>query len=98
MNKTIEIYRNYGCLAAEKRIKYTFGAPSSTATCSDRMTVEIPDGWELAENYMGQSIVEAPWGWTYMINEVLAGNEYPCFISMDKDMKEHRYMLKVVER
>lgn len=97
MNKTIEIYRNYGCLAAEKRIKYTFSAPNSTATCSDRITVEIPEGWELAENFMGQTIVEAPWGWTYMIDDVLHGDKVPCFIALDKDMREQKIFLKEVK-
>ena len=97
MNKTLEIYRNYGCLGAEKRIVYTYGGRASTATCSDKITVEIPDGWELAENFMGETIVEAPWGWTYMINEVLRGDKRPCFIAMDKEMREQRIFLKVVE-
>lgn len=43
MKNSIEIYKNYGCLAAEKRNLYTYGAPHATAVCSDKMTVEIPD-------------------------------------------------------
>lgn len=96
--KTIEIYCNYGVLAAEKRNIYTFGAPHATATCSDKMTVVVPDGWELYQNQMGQTMVTAPWGWSYEINEVLQGNEKPCFYAMDKDMKGHRAHLEEVTK
>ena len=67
----IKIYCNYGCLSAEKRNVYTYGCPDSTATCWDEMTVEIPEGWEAYENYMGRLVVTAPWGTNYIINEVL---------------------------
>lgn len=59
----IEIYRNYGCLTAEKRSLYTYGAEHATAVCSDKMTVEIPEGWTLSETVSGGMIVTAPWGW-----------------------------------
>ena len=95
--KTIEIYCNYGVLAAEKRNVYTFGAEHPHATCSDRMTVVVPDGWELYQNQMGQTMVTAPWGWDYDINEVLAGDKSPHFIAVDKDGKERRFMLKIIE-
>ena len=75
MKNTIEIYCNYGVLAAEKRHVYTYGGQHMHATCSDKMTVIVPDGWELFENVMGTLMVEAPWGWTYEINEVLPGHE-----------------------
>lgn len=95
--KTIEIYCNYGVLAAEKRNIYTFGAEHPHATCSDKMIVVVPDGWELYEAVSGDLAVTAPWGWNYEINDVLAGDEYPHFIAVDKDGKERRFMLKIIE-
>ena len=95
--KTIEIYENYGCLAAEKRKVYTYGAEHATATCCEKITAEIPDGWELFENTMGQKMVKAPWGWEYGINEVLKGNERPEFCAMDKNGNLKRFALKVIE-
>ena len=85
--QTIEIYKNYGVLAAEKRNVYTFGAPASTATCSDKMTVVVPDGWELYQNEMGRTMVTAPWGWDYDINEVLTDIKgRAAFRALDKNM------------
>lgn len=40
----IKIYCNYGTLGAEKRKKYTFGGPDSTADCWEEITVETPEG------------------------------------------------------
>lgn len=97
MRKSIEIYCNYGVLGAEKRNIYTYGEQHSRATCSDRMTVFIPDDWDVFQNDAHQTIVEAPWGWFYPINEVLQGNKKPCFYAMDKDMKGHRCYLEMVE-
>lgn len=91
---TIEIYCNYGVLAAEKRNVYTFGAEHPHATCSDKMTVVVPDGWELYQNQMGQTMVTAPWGWDYDINDVLQGDEYPHFRAYDKNMVLHVYRLE----
>lgn len=90
----IKIYCNYGTLGAEKRKKYTFGAPHSAADCWEELTVETPEGWEAFENPMGELMVKAPWGWDYEINEVLQGDEKPCFFALDKDRKGHRYYLK----
>ena len=92
----IKIYCNYGVLAAEKRNVYTYGAPHSTATCWDEMTVEIPEEWESYENNTGELMVTAPWGWSYSINEVLQGNEKPCFYALDNNMGGHRQYLKVL--
>ena len=86
--KTIEIYCNYGVLAEEKRNVYTFGAEHPHATCSDKMTVVVPDGWELYQNQMGRTMVTAPWGWDYDINEVLTDiNGRAAFRALDKNMR-----------
>lgn len=83
--KTFTGYINYGCLAAEKRKVWTAGVKHTTATCSDKVEISIPDGWELFENGAGELCVTAPWGWTYALSEVLSGNEYPRFFAYDKD-------------
>ncbi len=94
----IKIYCNYGVLAAEKRKVYTYGMPHPTAACWDEMTVEIPDGWETFENAMGKLMVTAPWGFVYPINEVLQGNENPCFYALDKNMNGCRQYLRVLDK
>lgn len=94
---TINIFKNYGCLAAEKRNIYTYGAEEATAVCSDVLTVEIPNDWEIGKNCHGDPILLSPWGWNYEVNEVLAGNEHPYFIVTDKDGKTHKYKLHVID-
>lgn len=94
--KTIEIYCNYGVLAAEKRNVYTFGGEHPHATCSGKITVVVPEGWELYQNQMGQTVVAAPWGWDYDINDVLQGNEYPYFRAYDKNMNMKVFKLEEV--
>lgn len=84
--KTIEIYCNYGVLAAEKRNIYTFGAKSERGTCADKMTVFVPDDWKLYTGQTGELMVEAPWGWCYDINEVLTDRQgHPAFSVLDKN-------------
>ena len=95
--KTIEIYRNYGCLAAEKRNVYTSGNSHATAAAWDKITIEIPAGYEAFENEFGETIIEAPWGMTYTVNELLAGDEKPMFRAYDADQKLHQVALKVIE-
>lgn len=92
----IKIYCNYGVLGAEKRKKYTFGAPHVTADCWEEMTAETPEGWEPFKNDTGKLMIKAPWGWSYEINEVLQGNEKPCFYALDKNMDGRRKYLKVI--
>ncbi len=97
MDKTIEIYKNYGCLASEKRCRYTFGAEHSTAACSEKLTVRIPDGWDWYENEYGCTILQAPNGFSYKVDEVLFGDAYPYFMTFDRDGKERRERLEVVD-
>lgn len=97
MSETIEIYKNYGVLGAEKRSVYTCGGEHVHAVCSDKLIVKIPEGWELWENQFGEKMVTAPWGWNYDVNEVLFGNKGPMFIVYDANMKERRFKLEVLE-
>ena len=96
--ETIEIYANYGVLTAEKRTVYTFGVEHPHAVCSDKMTVAIPEGWELFQNYVGQTMISAPWGWNYDVNEILMGDERPYFYALDSGMKAHRVYLEEVAK
>lgn len=92
--QTLEIFCNYGVLNAEKRNVFTYGAEHPHAVCSDRMTVLVPEDWSVWKNDLGQTIVTAPWGWEYEVNEVLSGNEYPHFRAYDKDGKLHQIKLE----
>lgn len=94
--KTMEIYKNYGCLAAEKKVIYTYGNEAGTAVCSDQITVIIPDGWETSENIFGDLLLIAPWGDVYLPNDILGGNEQPHFIVMDDKGNERHYKLQTV--
>ncbi len=96
--KEFNIYCNYGVLTREKRNVYTYGSQHPTATCSDKMTVQLPENnvFTIYENNIGELIVESSWGWKYDINEVLQGDNQPCFYALDKDGNGHRIYLKEV--
>ena len=87
--KTIEIYKNYGCLASEKKPVYTYGAEHCHAVCSDRITVKVPDGWEVSENNFGETIINpAGCKYWYSANELLStGKDGPCFSYYDGHKK-----------
>lgn len=94
--KTLEIYKNYGVLAAEKRNVYTYGREHAHAVCSDKLTVEIPEDFDVCESVTGDMLVETPWGGTYLVNDILKGDQAPCFSAYDKDGKLHTAKLKIV--
>lgn len=93
------IYRNYGVLSKEKRNVYTFGGETGTAICSDKMIVRLPenDSFGIYETVSGSLAVESAWGWNYDINDILQGNEDPCFYALDDSQKGHRVKLEVIE-
>ena len=98
-SEEFKIYCNYGVLSKEKRNVYTFGAQDGTATCADKMTVRLPenDSFGIYETEYGSLAVESAWGWNYDINDVLQGDENPCFYALDDSGKGHRVKLDVVE-
>lgn len=98
-NNIFTIYRNYGVLGREKRNVYTYGGEESTATYSDEITVRLPENntFSLYKNEIGKLMVESAWGWSYDINDVLQGNDMPCFFAKDKDMIGHRVYLELVD-
>ncbi len=93
---TIKLYVNYGCLAHEKKIVYTCDMPASTAVCSDKLTVKVPEGWEAYESQCGGTVFRAPWGWVYTPDEILAGDDHPCFYGINKDRRRFKVKLEVV--
>lgn len=99
MSKKFKIFRNCGVLAAEKRNVYTYGGAHPLSDYAEEMTVKLPDNefFELEENSTGDLFVRSAWGWDYEINEVLHGNENPCFFALDKGMGSHRIYLDVCE-
>lgn len=93
--KTIKLFKNYGCLAAEKRIIYTYGQETETAVGAEEITVVIPEGWETYETVSGNLAITAPNGEDYLINELLSGNEYPHFSYYDGE-KFKKVKLQVI--
>lgn len=94
--KKFDIYVNHGVLTHEGKNVYTYGAPHPHATCSEKTEVALPENkyFSLCEKYIGDLMAESAWGWTYQINDVLQGNERPCFYALDNGMKGHRVYLE----
>lgn len=79
--KTLKIFANYGCLAAEKRIVYTHGLPEATAVTSEEIEVELPQNFNVYEGKMGDLCVEYPDKSTYLLNDVLnSRNDVPVLL------------------
>lgn len=97
--KEIQIYCNYGVLGAEKRNVYTWGGQHPHATCSDEMTVIVPDEWELYMTASENLAAKSPWGWTYEINEILSDlNGNPVFKALDDHGRNRTYYLYTAEQ
>lgn len=94
---TIKIFENFGCLGAEKRSVYTVDNHHATAVVWDEMTVSVPEGWDAWENRFGATGVTAPWGTTYLVREILAGDKEPIFWVTDDNHKERRIPLKIID-
>lgn len=75
--KQFDIYKNYGCLGADKRAVYSVGCPSATAKCYDKLTVEAPAGWEFWESESGELGATTPDGTNYPVRDILCGDERP---------------------
>lgn len=98
MKRFVELYKNYGCLSAEKRVLYSHGAPISTGTGFEKITVKIPnkfedDGWTREQAESGEELLYSPWGFAYTWDMVLEGNTSPCIYAIDADGIGHRYKL-----
>lgn len=80
--KIFDIYKNYGCLGADKRAVYTVITPDSTAKCYDRLTVEVPAGWDIWESTSGELCATIPDGIDFPtravpVRDILCGDERP---------------------
>lgn len=97
-SEKFEIFCNYGVLSREGRNVYTYNAEHPWATCSDCLVVKMPanDWYNIFETTAGVLAVESSWGWMYSINDVLQGDEYPCFFAIDADGKGHRVRLEEI--
>ena len=64
-----------------------------------KVKVYLPanDLFHTYKNNEGLLMVESEWGFCYEINEILEGDENPCFYALDRDKKGHRVYLKIVE-
>ena len=95
--ENMKIYKNYGCLSAEKRIVYTYGAVEPTAVTYEEIEVQLPEGWKEAENNMGSTIIVSPEGDVFLPNKILCGNECPCLQWIDANKHDRRIKLKVLD-
>ena len=94
---TATIYRNYGCLSAEKRCVYTHKCPADTAVVSDKLTIETPSGWDAYETPAEDLVLTPPDGIPCLLREILCGDEHPCVLRISADGSSHPVRLRVVE-
>lgn len=94
--REIEVFRNYGCLAADKRIIYSHPGPIDQAVLSEKICILVPEGFCIGENVMEETLIIAPWKLNYMVNELLGGNKHPYFTWAD-DGGSHYIKLKYRE-
>lgn len=94
-----EIYKNYGVLAREKREIYTYGGEHPQATCSDKITVELPENkfFSLYENFMGDLMVETAdgHGW-YNEKEIISDQDILMTEKRSRRTEERRIRLELV--
>lgn len=69
--KSIIGYANYGVLAHEKQVLFTAMYPADTATVSDKIEIELPEGFDCGYNAMQEPVITAPNGLIYTANEIL---------------------------
>lgn len=98
MKRFVELYENYGCLSAEKRVRYSHGAPISTGVGFEKITAKLPnkfedDGWTREQAESGEELLCSPWGFAYTWDMVLEGNSSPSIYAIDADGIGHRYKL-----
>ena len=77
---TTTIYANYGLLGAEKRTVYS----TRRGEVSDTLSVNIPDDLYAGTNGAGEVLIGVA-GITYLLDEVLCGDNAPCLRCFDGD-------------
>lgn len=93
---TINLIRNIGVLGKEKTWVYTYEVPHSMAKYSEKIELEIPEGWSVNINWLGNMTLTAPWGMQYQLHEVLGGDERPYFYCLDDGWNTYKKYLKIV--
>ena len=68
----IKGYANYGVLSHEKQTIFTITAPHPHTNVTEKIEIAIPDGWEVSENDMGEKLIHAPNGKTYLAEEIIS--------------------------
>ncbi len=86
-------YANYGVLAHEKQIRFTISAPHPHATVSDRITITIPDGWEVSENEAWSLLITTPYGATYAADDIISSYGDKPVLSWYDGTSSHRIAL-----
>ena len=68
---TLKAFANYGSLAHEKKVLFTVGNPSDTATHSEVVEINLPEGFEIDENAAGEQLITTPDGQVFLASEIL---------------------------
>lgn len=88
----MKIYKSYGMLSHEKQPYYTAGRPATDIY--DVVNVDLPDGWEIANNVYGETMIISPYGDTYLANDILSNwGDSPALIWYDKNQRKHHITL-----
>ena len=88
----MKIYKSYGVLAHEYQPVYTADVPASEIY--DEVNVTLPEGWEVAEGAMGDTLLVSPDGKTYIGNEIISNwGDRPALIWYDNRQVRHKILL-----
>lgn len=97
VENTVDIFKNYGIIGAEKRNVYSAYAPASdifeciTVQAPEEVDFFCAEGGHLFVTFKDSKYV-------YELYEVLFGNEYPHFEYINKDEKLRRIRLEEVKK
>ena len=84
----MKLYKNYGMLSHEKQPYYTAGRPATDIY--DVFNVDLPDGWEIANNVYGETLITSPCGDTYLANDIISNRgDSPALIWYDDRQRKH---------
>lgn len=93
------IYGNYGITGAEGEEVRSVG-PLSDAVCHEEITVEVPDNFEIGENYLGSTLItDKNTGKSYLLGYMLCnGQKSDKYIHLQYlDINEHWKIKERVE-
>ena len=78
-------YRNLGCVASGKSFVFTAEYIDPTADFAEKIVLFVPFGWELFRNADDELMVCSPSNRRFLVDEILDGNEEPCFRFWEED-------------